>query len=84
MLWKERDWFVQSMGVVLALMVAVAAIWALPPTQDLKGVVVNAKGLPIAAAVCTLKGVGLPVEGLDVVASEGNLLSRGFNRAPMT
>jgi hypothetical protein len=56
--------------VVLALIVAVGAIWALPPTQDLKGVVVSAKGLPIAAAVCTLKGIGLPAEGIDVVTSE--------------
>ena len=70
MLRKERDWFVQSMVVVIALMVAAVAMWALPPTQDLKGVVVSAKGLPIAAAVCTLKGVGLPAEGLDLVTNE--------------
>ena len=58
------------MRVVFALMVAVVTIWALPPTQDLKGVVVSAKGLPIAAAVCTLNGVGLPAEGIDVVTNE--------------
>ena len=32
--------------------------------------VVSAKGLPIAAALCTLKGVGLPAEGIGVTTNE--------------
>jgi hypothetical protein len=48
---------------------AVAA-WALPQTQELKGEVVSAKGLPIAGAVCTLRGQGLPEEGLPVTTGE--------------
>ena len=63
-------WFNQPGGVVLALVAAVVAACALPPTQDLKGVVVSAKGLPIAAALCTLKSVGLPAEGIGVTTDE--------------
>ena len=58
------------MGVALALVVSVAAAWPLPQAQDLKGVVVSTKGLPIAAALCTLKGVGLPAEGISVTTDE--------------
>ncbi len=63
-------WFNQPLGMVVALVVSVAAAWSLPPTQDLKGSVLSAKGLPIAAALCTLKGVGLPSEGISVTTSE--------------
>ncbi len=56
--------------MVVALVVSVAAAWSLPPTQDLKGSVMSAKGLPIAAALCTLKGVGLPAEGISVNTNE--------------
>ena len=63
-------WFNQLLGMVVALVVSVAAAWSLPPTQDLKGSVMSAKGLPIAAALCTLKGVGLPSEGISVTTSE--------------
>ena len=63
-------WFNQLLGMVVALVVSVAAAWSLPPTQDLKGSVMSAKGLPIAAALCTLKGVGLPSEGIGVTTSE--------------
>ena len=62
--------FNQPIGVVVALVISVAAAWALPPTQDLRGVVVNAKGMPIAAALCTLQGVGLPAEGIGVTTNE--------------
>jgi hypothetical protein len=70
MLRENGDWFTQLADVVLALVLAVGAVLARPPTQDLKGVVVTAKGLPIAGAVCTLKGIGLPAEGIDVVTNE--------------
>ncbi len=67
---QERAWFNQPIGVVLALVVSVASAWTLPPTQDLKGVVVSAKGVPIASALCVLKGVGLPAEGVAVTTNE--------------
>ena len=70
MLREKGVGFNQPIGVVLALVVAVAAAWPLPQAQDLKGVVVSAKGLPIAAALCTLKGVGLPAEGISVTTDE--------------
>ncbi|MGD0226218.1 MAG: carboxypeptidase regulatory-like domain-containing protein [Terriglobia bacterium] len=65
-----RVWFNPPIGVVVALVVSVAAALPLPPTQDLKGSVASAKGLPIAAALCTLKGVGLPAEGIGVTTNE--------------
>ncbi|HWU40300.1 MAG TPA: carboxypeptidase-like regulatory domain-containing protein, partial [Candidatus Acidoferrum sp.] len=55
-------------GLVLA--VFTAAGWAFPQTQDLKGEVVNAKGLPIADAICTLTGNRLPAEGVVVTTGE--------------
>ncbi len=58
------------LGVALALAVSAAAAWALPQTQDLKGEVVSAKDVPIAGAVCTLRGQGLPREGIPVVTGE--------------
>ena len=67
---QKGVWFNQPLGMVVALVVSVAAAWSLPPTQDLKGSVVSAKGLPIAAALCTLKGVGLPAEGISVTTNE--------------
>ena len=51
-------------GLILALMVSVVGGWTFPQTQDLKGVVVSPKDLPIAGAVCTLRGEGLPPEGM--------------------
>jgi len=36
----------------------------------MKGVVVSADGLPIAAALCTLNGTGLPTEGIGVTTNE--------------
>ena len=60
----------QPIGVVVALVVSVAAAWSLPPTQDLKGAVVSAKGVPIAAALCTLKGIGLAADGIGVTTNE--------------
>ena len=55
-------------GLVLA--VFTAAGWAFPQTQDLKGEVVNAKGLPIAGAICTLTGNRLPAAGVVVTTGE--------------
>jgi TonB dependent receptor/Carboxypeptidase regulatory-like domain len=55
---------------VLLLAVFTATAWAFPQTQDLKGEVVNAKGLPIAGAICTLKGNRLPGEGVEVITGE--------------
>ena len=62
---KNGIWSRQPMKLLLALTLSVAAAWPLPQTQDLKGTVVNSKGLPLTAAVCTLKGLGLPAEGVD-------------------
>ena len=61
---------VRASLTVLILSVFTAAAWALPQTQDLQGEVVNAKGLPIAAAICTLRGNRLPVEGIVVTTGE--------------
>ncbi len=55
---------------VLLLVVFTAASWAFPQTQDLKGEVVNAKDLPIAGAICTLRGNRLPTEGIVVTTGE--------------
>src|SRR5208337_2822943 len=55
---------------VLILVLFTAAAWAFPQTQDLKGEVVNAKGLPIADAICTLRGNRLPAEGIVVTTGE--------------
>ncbi len=54
----------------LALAVFATTAWTLPQTQDLKGEVVSANGVPIAGAICTLKGQGLPAEGISVVTGE--------------
>lgn len=82
---QERAWFNQPIGVVLALVVSVASAWTLPPTQDLKGVVVSAKGVPIASALCVLKGVGLPAEGVAVTTNEhGDFDFPGSNPARTT
>src|SRR5208282_739115 len=62
---KKGVWLHQSIGVFLALVVSISVAWPLPQTQDLKGVVVSAKGSPIADALCTLTGVGLPMEGIS-------------------
>ena len=61
---------VRASLTVLILSVFTAAAWAIPQTQDLQGEVVNAKGLPIAAAICTLRGNRLPVEGIVVTTGE--------------
>jgi hypothetical protein len=58
------------LAVVLALVTTAAGGWALPQTQDLKGEVESAKGFPIAGAVCTLRGHGLPTEGILVTTGE--------------
>ena len=67
---KNLLWSNLLMGLLLALGSAVAAVAAQPPAQDLKGVVVSSKGAPIAAAFCTLTGVGQPVEGIRVTTDE--------------
>jgi hypothetical protein len=67
---QDKVSFNQTIGAVFTLLVSVAFAWPLPPTQDLRGVVVSAKGLPIAAALCTLNGVGLPAEGIGVTTNE--------------
>ena len=56
--------------VLLVLTLLVATTWARPQTQELKGVVVDPKGSPLAAAVCILRGVGLPTEGISVTTDE--------------
>ncbi|HXW14634.1 MAG TPA: carboxypeptidase-like regulatory domain-containing protein, partial [Terriglobia bacterium] len=67
---KNGIWPRQPVWVFLALTLSVATAWPLPQTQDLKGTVVNSKGLPLAAAVCTLKGLGLPAEGVTMTTGE--------------
>jgi hypothetical protein len=66
----KGTWCHRVMGVTLALTLFSAAAWALPPTQDLKGVVVGSKGTPLADARCTVKGVGLRAEGIEVTTDE--------------
>ena len=61
---------VSPWGLILALMASVMGAWTFPQTQDLKGEVVSAKDTPIAGAVCTLTGNGLPLEGIPVVTGE--------------
>jgi hypothetical protein len=56
--------------LVLALTLSVGAAWALPQTQDLRGVVVSAQGSLLADARCTLTGVGLRTEGIVVTTGE--------------
>jgi hypothetical protein len=56
--------------LLLALAVFVATARALPQTLDFKGVVVGTKELPIAGAICTLRGQGLPEEGISVTTGE--------------
>jgi len=51
-------------------MVSVVSGWTFPQTQDFKGEVVSLKEAPIAGAVCTLTGNGLPEEGITLVTGE--------------
>ena len=67
---KTGAWARRPIGVLLVWAISVAAAWALPQMQDLKGVVVNTKGVPLAGAHCTLKGLGLPAEGIAVNTGE--------------
>lgn len=67
---RKAFWFSQGIVLVLACLCGVASAWPLPQTQELKGVVVNVKGSPLADAVCTLKGVGLAAEGIVVTTDE--------------
>lgn len=61
--------------LILALGICAASGRALPQTQELKGEVVDSKGAPVAGAICTLKGYGLPADGIPVVTGE----SGGFS-----
>jgi hypothetical protein len=70
MLGRNNAALVPPWGVVVALLITGAGGWALPQTQDLKGQVENAKGLPIAGALCTLRGAGLPTDGILVTTGE--------------
>jgi hypothetical protein len=58
------------MGVFLALTLSAAVAWPLPQTQDLKGIVIGMKGVPVADAHCTLKGGSLAAEGISMTTSE--------------
>jgi hypothetical protein len=55
---------------VLALEMFAATAWTLPQTQDLRGEAVSVNGAPIAGALCTLRGQGLPARGIPVVTGE--------------
>ena len=67
---KYGVWFKKPAGIVLALAVSMVTAWPKPQTSEMKGVVVSAKGAPIADALCTLKGVGLPTGGIVVTTDE--------------
>src|ERR1019366_3398018 len=60
----------RMVGLLLALTLSVVAAWALPQTQDLRGVVVSTQGAPLADARCTLRGVSLRTEGIVVTTGE--------------
>src|ERR1019366_58978 len=70
MLHKKGIWRHRPVEMFLALAVSVAVALAIPQTQDLKGSVTTEAGSPVPAAVCTLKGVGLPAEGIGVTADQ--------------
>lgn len=70
MLGRNRVSLALPYGVGLALMISAVTGRTFPQTQDLKGEVVTTKDLPIAGAVCTLKGRGLPAEGISVTTGE--------------
>jgi hypothetical protein len=70
MLGRNGPSLVSPCGLILALMVSVVDGWTFPQTQDFKGEVVSVKEAPIAGAVCTLTGSGLPEEGITVVTGE--------------
>ena len=57
-------------GFFLALTLSAMAALALPQTQDLRGIVSNSQGNPVADARCTLTGVGLRAEGIVVTTGE--------------
>jgi hypothetical protein len=57
-------------GLILASTFLAAAAWALPQTQDLRGIVSNSGSAPVADARCTITGVGLRTEGIDVTTDE--------------
>ena len=67
---KKSLWFNKPISVVAVVAVEIAVAWAVPPLQDLRGVVVSPKGVPVANALCTLRGVSLPVEGIGVSTNE--------------
>lgn len=58
------------LGTILTLAVSAGCAWATPQTQDLRGVVFNSGGKPLAGARCTLTGTGLRAEGLGVTTGE--------------
>src|SRR5271157_4945137 len=70
MSWEKGTWFHRTMGLVLSLTLSAGAAWAIPQTQNLKGVVIGVKGTPISDARCTLNGLGLPSEGIVVTTDE--------------
>jgi hypothetical protein len=57
-------------GLIVASTLFAVAAWALPQTQDLRGIVSNSAGEPLAEARCTLTGVGLRTEGIGVTTEE--------------
>ncbi len=75
---RESVWTIRPCLTAVALSLLTEAAWTLPQTQDLHGDVVSTSGLPIAGAICTLRGNGLP-EGVTVTTGErGGFSFRGL------
>ncbi|MGD0456299.1 MAG: carboxypeptidase regulatory-like domain-containing protein [Terriglobia bacterium] len=61
---------VPVLTLAILLEIALSLCAAIPPTQTLKGEVLGDKNAPIAGAVCTLAGPGLPEEGRTETTGE--------------
>src|SRR5208337_445518 len=67
---KEYRCLVPLLTIAILLEIAVSLCAAIPPTQTLKGQVLEDKNAPIAGAACTLVGPGLPEEGRSQATGE--------------
>jgi len=67
---KEYRCLVPLLTIAILLEIAVSLCAAIPPTQTLKGQVLEDKNAPIAGAACTLVGPGLPPEGRTQTTGE--------------
>src|SRR5208337_1985973 len=67
---NECQWAVLVLTLAALLEIALNLRAAIPPTQTLKGEVLGDKNAPIAGAICTLVGPGLPQEGRPETTGE--------------